>query len=348
MHEKENKGDVVDMNYNELGSTGLKVSVIGFGGIPLQRVDKNEAKEIIIKAEENGINFIDTARGYSISEEYIGEVLEGRRDKWIIATKSMARDKESMINDVKISLKNLKTEYIDIYQFHNIKTMEEYQRILSENGAYSALQQFKEDGKIGHIGITSHSLDMLKIAIESGKFETVMYPYNIVEKQAEDLFIRAKELNIGIIAMKPMAGGALIDGSLALKYILQNDNITCAIPGMATIEEVEENSKVGSCVSVLTEDEMSKIKDIAAELGTEFCRRCSYCAPCPKGIDIPSIFLLQGYKERYNLAEWAESRYSTLKATAQDCIECGNCEQKCPYDLPIRKMLKKTKETFKK
>jgi len=336
------------MNYNELGSTGLKVSSIGFGGIPLQRIDKNEAKDIIIKAEENGINFIDTARGYTTSEEFIGEALEGRRDKWIIATKSMVRDKESMINDVKTSLKNLRTEYIDIYQFHNIKTMEEYEKVLSENGAYSALQQFKEEGKIGHIGITSHSIDMLKIAIESGKFETVMYPYNIVEKQAEDLFTRAKELNIGVIAMKPMAGGALTEGTLALKYILQNDNVTCAIPGMASIKEVEENSKVGSSKNVLTEEEISRIKDIAAELGTEFCRRCSYCAPCPKGIDIPNIFLLQGYKERYNLAEWAEKRYSAQKVTAQDCVECGACEQKCPYDLPIRKMLKKAKETFKK
>ncbi|KZL93298.1 aldo/keto reductase [Clostridium magnum] len=336
------------MNYKELGSTGLKVSVIGFGGIPIQRIDDKDAKKVITSAEEKGINFIDTARGYSISEEYIGKALEGRREKWIIATKSMSRDRESMKKDVKISLSNLKTDYIDLYQFHNIKTMEEYNKVLSEDGAYNALVQYKNEGKIRHIGITSHSLDILKIAIESGKFETIMYPYNIVENQAEELFKRAKELNIGVIAMKPMAGGALIDGTLALKYILQNENVTCAIPGMGTIEEVEENSNLGSNMSVLNEEEKAKVKKISEELGTEFCRRCGYCAPCSKGIDIPSVFLFQGYKERYNLEQWAEERYAAMKHKAEECIECGVCEERCPYNLPIRSMLKNAEKIFGK
>lgn len=335
------------MKYKELGKTGLKVSVVGFGGIPIQRINNDEAKDVIIFAEEKGINFIDTARGYTVSEEYIGKSLEGRRDKWIIATKSMARDKQSMIKDVNQSLTNLKTEYIDLYQLHNVKTMDEYNKVLGEDGAYSALKEFKDQGKIGHIGITSHSLDMLKIAIESGKFETVMYPYNIIENQAEDLFKRANELGIGVIAMKPIAGGAFNQGILALKYILQNDNITCAIPGMGKIDEVEENSKICDEDIVLTESDNLEIKAIRETMGTEFCRRCGYCAPCPKGIDIPNIFIFQAYKERYNLAEWAEGRYSSLKATAKDCIECGSCEEKCPYNLPIRKMLKKARKVFK-
>lgn len=336
------------MNYRELGSTGLKVSVVGFGGIPIQRIDDENAQKVIINAEEKGINFIDTARGYSVSEEYIGKSLEGRRDNWIIATKSMARDRESMMRDVNISLNNLKTDYIDLYQFHNIKTMEEYDKVLGEDGAYNVLVEYKNQGKIGHIGITSHSLDMLKIAIESGKFETIMYPYNIVENQAEDLFKRAKELNIGVIAMKPMAGGALTNGTLALKYILQNENVTCAIPGMGTVEEVEENSNLGSNISLLTEEEKAEAKKIADELGTEFCRRCGYCAPCTKGIDIPSVFLFQGYKERYNLGQWAEERYAAMKHKPEECIECGICEERCPYDLPIRSMLKNAQKIFGK
>lgn len=336
------------MNYRELGSTGLKVSIIGFGGIPIQRIDDKDAEKVIISAEEKGINFIDTARGYSISEEYIGKALEGRRDKWIIATKSMSRDKESMIRDVNISLGNLKTEYIDLYQLHNVKTMEEYNKVLGEDGAYNALVQYKEEGKVGHIGITSHSLDILKIAIESGKFETIMYPYNIVENQAEELFKRAAELNIGVIAMKPMAGGALTNGTLALKYILQNKNVTCAIPGMGKVEEVEENSKLGSSAAELNEEEKAEAKKISEELGTEFCRRCGYCAPCSKGIDIPSVFLMQGYKERYNLAQWAEERYAAMTHKADECIECGICEERCPYNLPIRNMLKKAGKLFSK
>lgn len=200
--------------------------------------------------------------------------------------------------------------------------------------------------KIRHIGITSHSLDLLKIAIETEKFETIMYPYNIVENQGEDIFKRAKELGIGVIAMKPMAGGALEDGTLALRYILKNENITTAIPGMATIEEVEENSKTAENFEAFTEEENQTINKIIEELGNNFCRRCGYCAPCPQKIDIPSAFLFSGYKERYNLSKWAEERYASMPAKAKDCIECGVCETRCPYDLPIRKMLKKIRITF--
>lgn len=339
---KEERG----LNYRKLGCSNLEVSVVGFGGIPVQRIDMNETKKVIERAEELGINFIDSARGYTVSEELIGEAIEGRRDKWIIATKSMARDKESMARDVEISLKNFKTDYIDLYQFHNVRTQEDYDKIMNENGAYEALLEAKAQGKIGHIGITSHSMDMLKIAIESSKFETIMYPYNIVETQANELFRRAKELNIGVIAMKPMAGGNLEDGSLALKFIFENENITTAIPGMALIEEVEQNAAVGNELKPLTLEERERAHEIAKELGENFCRRCGYCAPCVKGIDIPSMFVMKGYKTKYNLASWAEERYFANKATAKDCIECGACEKRCPYDLPIRKMLKEVKKCF--
>jgi uncharacterized protein len=334
------------MEYRILGKTGLVVSVIGFGGIPVQRISKEEAMKVIHRSEELGINFIDTARGYGISEEFIGEALKGRREKWIIASKTMVRDKETMKTDIDISLNNLNTNYIDLYQFHNVRTMNDYEKILSESGAYSALEEAKAAGKVRHIGITSHSLDVLRIAVESGKFETIMYPYNIVETQAYELFRRANELNIGVIAMKPMAGGALTDGTIAMKFILENKSITTAIPGMASIKEVEENSRVGSNFVPLTFEEREKALSDVSELGDEFCRRCGYCAPCPKGIDIPTMFVLRGYKERYNLATWAEERYNVMKNSAKDCTECGACEGKCPYNLPIRKMLKEVRKTF--
>lgn len=334
------------MKYKVLGSTGLKVSAVGFGGIPIQKVDEKETAKLLEYAETKGINFIDTARGYTVSEELIGYALKGRREKWIIATKSMVRDKESMFKDVETSLKNLQTNYIDLYQLHNVRTQEQFDKVLSEDGAYSALLELKEKGIIKHIGITSHSLDMLKIAIETGKFETIMYPYNIVETQGEELFKRAKELNIGVIAMKPMAGGALTKGDLAIKFILSNENITTAIPGIASINEVDINCQAGSGEYNLTLDEKEEIKKISEELGTEFCRRCGYCAPCTAGIDIPSIFVLQAYKERYGLPDWAEDRYKAAKYTAKDCIECGICEGRCPYDLPIRDMLKKVRKNF--
>jgi uncharacterized protein len=334
------------MQYRILGSTELKVSAIGFGGIPVQRISVEEAKKVILKAEESGINFIDSARGYTVSEEFIGEALDGRRNKWIIATKSMARDKASMARDIEISLKNFKTDYIDLYQFHNIRTESDLNKVLSEGGAYAALLEAKEMGKIRFIGITSHSADLLKIAIETGKFETIMYPYNIVENQGEDLFRRAAELNIGVIAMKPMAGGAIEEGTLALKYILQNGAITTAIPGMADVKEIEENTKAVEQLNAFTIEEKGRISKIIEGLGKEFCRRCGYCGPCPQKIDIPTMFVLNGYKERYNLAHWGAERYFSMQARAKDCIECGACEKRCPYDLPIRNMLKKVRRTF--
>jgi len=334
------------MQYRTLGKTGLEVSVIGFGGIPVQRTSYEEARDSILKAEELGINFIDTARAYTVSEEYIGKALEGRRDQWIIATKSMARSKESMTKDIEISLENLKTDYIDLYHVHNIRTIEEYHEIFGENGAYAALVEYKEKGKIGHIGFTSHNKEMLEKAIESGKFESVMYPYNIVENQAKKYFERAKELNIGVVVMKPLAGGAIADGALALRYIMENDHITCAIPGMANLKEVTENAAAAENFQPLTDEEKATASNIAKELGTQFCRRCGYCAPCPQGIDIPTMFLLEGYKERYALVQWAKERYSSQKARAKDCIECGECEVRCPYDLPIREMLKKVRQCF--
>lgn len=334
------------MEYRILGKTGIKVSAIGFGGIPVQKLDAATCREIIIRAEELGINFIDSARGYTISEEYIGEALEGRRGKWIIASKSMARDKQSMLRDVDVSLKNFKTEYIDLYQFHNVRTEEDYNKIMSEDGAYKALEEAKAQGKIRHIGITSHSIDMLRKLVESGKFETIMYPYNIVETQAYDLFKRARVLNIGIIAMKPMAGGNLIDGSIAMKFILENGNISTAIPGMASIKEVEENAGVGNNFIPLNYEEREAALKFAKELGKEFCRRCGYCAPCTKEIDIPGVFVIANYKKRYDLSKWACDRYAAMNTKAEDCIECGECEKRCPYDLPIRKMLKEVKTLF--
>jgi uncharacterized protein len=334
------------MLLKRLGRTDLKVSAVGFGGIPIQKVNADEAAKVIHRAEELGVNFIDTARGYTVSEEFIGDALKGRRDKWIIASKSMARTKEAMIADVDISLKNLKTDYIDLYQLHNIKEMESYNQVMAENGALAALQQAQKAGKIGHIGITAHTMDALELAIESGAFSTIMYPYNIVENQAEKLFERAKKLDIGVIAMKPMAGGALTDGVLAMKYILKNENITLAIPGMANLEELEQNCSVANGNLELSKDELEKCMNIANELGQDFCRRCGYCMPCPKGIDIPFSFIVKAYYDNYDLKDWAEGRYKAMARHAGDCAECGLCEGKCPYNLKIKKKIKGVKETF--
>ena len=174
------------MEYTNLGSTGLKVSRLGFGGIPIQRITQEEATALIHKLPEYGINYIDTARGYTVSEEYLGIAMEGIRDKFVLATKSMARTKEAMEKDIETSLKNLRTDHIDLYQVHN-PSMEQLDTVIGAGGALEALFAAREAGKIGHIGITAHSLTVFERALELDWVETIMFPYNIVESQCEPL-----------------------------------------------------------------------------------------------------------------------------------------------------------------
>lgn len=333
------------MDYVTLGKTGLKISRMGFGGIPIQRIDAQGTKELIHKMADAGVNYIDTARGYTVSEEYLGYALEGIRDKFVLATKSMARTKDAMAADIEKSLGNLRTEYIDLYQVHN-PSMEQLEQVMGEGGALEALKEAQAAGKIGHIGLTVHSAAVFERALELDWVETIMFPYNIVESQGEELIARCKEKNIGFIAMKPLAGGAIENAALAIRYICANDNVTVVIPGMAEEKELEQNLKACLDASPLSEEEQEEIAGIREQLGSNFCRRCNYCAPCTAGINIPSVFLFAGYLERYDLGEWARDRYNSLAVKASDCVECGECETRCPYHLPIREMLKKCAQEF--
>lgn len=335
------------MEYKILGKTGLKISRIGLGGIPIQRIDREGTKKLVQQLMDAGVNFIDTARGYTVSEEYLGYALDGIREHFILATKSMARTKESMTKDVDISLNNLRTDYIDLYQIHN-PSEADLEQVLAPGGALEALQEAKAAGKIGHIGITLHSVDLFKKAVEMDWVETIMFPYNIVETQGEELIAVCAQKNIGFIDMKPLAGGALDDADLALRFVASNPNVTVVIPGMAEEKEVTQNLSVVNDHSPLTQQELEKIQQLRKSLGTEFCRRCNYCKPCSVGIDIYMMFILEGYYKRYNLTDWASARYMALDKTASDCIGCGVCETRCPYNLPIRQMLKKVEKIFGK
>lgn len=333
------------MEYVTLGKTGLQVSRIGLGGIPIQRIDAEGTKELLHKLAQKGVNYIDTARGYTVSEEYLGYGLEGIREKFVIATKSMARTKESMAADIERSLKNLRTDHIELYQVHN-PSMEQLEQVIAAGGALEALQEAKAAGKIGHIGLTAHSAEVFERALEFEWVETIMFPYNIVETQGEELIAKCKEKNIGFIDMKPLAGGAIENAALALRYICANPNVTIVIPGMAEEKEMEENIHACLDASPLSEKEHEEIRTVREQLGTNFCRRCNYCAPCSAGIAIPSVFLFAGYLNRYGLGEWARDRYSTLSAKASACVGCGDCETRCPYHLPIREMMKECAQQF--
>lgn len=335
------------MNYVSLGNTGLKVSQVSFGGIPIQRADAANTMAVVDALEARGINFIDTARGYTVSEEYLGAALEGRRDKFIIATKSMSRDAEGMTRDIGISLSNLRTDYIDLYQIHNLPE-KDFDQVFGPGGAYEALCDAKAAGKVRHIGATAHNADVLRRLVEEygDKIETLMFPYNIVETQGHDILAAARKKGIGTIAMKPMAGGNLDDWNLALRFIAAAGVIDVSIPGMGSVEEVHRNADAADGFSPLTAEELAQCDSIRKELGSEFCRRCGYCAPCTVGIDIPSNFLMSNYRRKYGLSDWAVSRYQGLAHHAGECIGCGACESRCPYELPIRKMLARVAGEF--
>lgn len=328
------------MKYTTLGKTGLKISRMGFGGIPIQRIDAEGTKKLMKQLAEEGVNYIDTARGYTVSEEYLGYALEGIRDKFVIATKSMARTREAMAADIEKSLGNLRTNHIDLYQVHN-PSMEQLDTVIGEDGALEALLEAKAAGKIGHIGLTAHSTAVFERALGLDWVETIMFPYNIVEQQGAELIHKCAEKNIGFIDMKPLAGGAIEDATLALRYVCSNPDVTVVIPGMAEVRELEQNLAACSNTEPLADEELKAMDKVREQLGTDFCRRCNYCAPCTVGINIPSVFLFAGYLQRYDLADWAKDRYSTLKVKASACIGCGKCEPRCPYHLPIREKLKK-------
>ena len=333
------------MEYTTLGKTGLKISRMGFGGIPIQKVDAQATRKLMERLTEAGVNYIDTARGYTVSEALLGEALEGLRDRFVLATKSMARTKEAMAADVDVSLGNLRTDYIDLYQVHN-PSPADLEKVAAPGGALEALLEAKAAGKIRHIGVTAHTAQVFEMALGMDWVETVMFPYNIVETQGEALMRRAAEQNVGFICMKPLAGGAIEDATLAMRFIAKNENVSVVIPGMYDVREIDQNLAAMEDASALSEDELAKIDEIRRTLGTEFCRRCNYCQPCTAGIGISGIFVLEGYLQRYGLGDWAKARYAATPKKAGDCIGCGVCETRCPYQLPIRQMLARCREEF--
>ena len=320
------------MQYINFGTTGLQISRLGFGGIPIQRIDQPGTRELLIAAHKAGINYIDTARAYTVSEAWIGQSLEeaGLRDDFILATKCRALTKADMEAEIATSLKNLRTDHIELFQFHN-PSLDGLKTILAPGGAMEALLEAKARGIVGHIGITAHLAAVFEAALDIPEIETIMFPYNIVEQQGRELIDRCAAAGKGFIDMKPLAGGAIEDGRLALRYVLSNPAVTVSIPGMATVEELNANVAGAANTAPLTPEEEAA---------------CHYCAPCTVGISIPSVFLFQGYLNRYGLQQWGRERYATLQTKAGACIRCGACEPRCPYNLPIRQMMQKAAEDF--
>ncbi len=330
------------MKKRRLGKTNLQVSVMGFGGIPIMKLSMKEGKRLVEEALNAGINFLDTAQGYGDSEIKIGEGIKEKRKECILATKSPCRTAEQAISHVKKALRRMKTDYIDLYQIHHVTKPQELEKVLAPQGALQGLIQLKKENKIRHIGITGHNPDLLQKALEqSHHLETVQFPFNIIEDGSDEraLLKTAKKLEVGIIIMKPLAGGVISEPELSLRWILQQ-GIDTVIPGMILLSEVKANVKVGDKPHSLSPQELSRLQSAVKPLKENFCRRCMYCEPCPQGVPIYVIQEL-GDKVKVETAKaMSQEMYANLKKNADDCTDCGECEEKCPYHLPIRQMLK--------
>ncbi len=328
-----------------LGKTGLMVSRVGIGGIPIQRPTVEEAKRVIWRALDLGINFIDTSIGYGDSELRIGEALKGRREGVIIATKGSWRSREQAENTINGSLQRLGVDYIDLWQFHNVPTMEHYDNLIADGGALEAAHVALEAGKIRHLGITSHNLDVALKATASDLFETIQFPFNFISDEAvKELIPLARKHDVGFIGMKPFAGGNITDAGLAFRYLLQFDSVL-PDPGMEKVHEVEQIVSIVDDPKPLSELDQMRISEIRAELGNRFCRQCLYCTPCPQGVDIWMTMITKKMHRLWPLESFKEIMAEPIKS-AGNCVECGACEQKCPYGLPIREMLKENTQYF--
>ena len=329
---------MIDMKTVRLGKTGLEVSRVGMGGIPIQRPPMDEAVKVIQRALDLGVNFIDTSVAYGDSEIRIGKGVAGRRDEVVLATKGSWRDKDAARDCIGRSLKRLSTDYIDIWQFHNIGTFEVYEQVLAPGGAIEAAQEALEEGKIRHIGMSTHNLDVALKAVTSRYFETIQFPFNFISNEAVDeLLPLARKHDVGFIGMKPIAGGTIQDANLAIKYLLQYDNVV-PDPGIEKVEEIEEIVDIVNGSWELTSDELRRIEEIRTELGTRFCRQCLYCMPCPNGVNIWMLMITQGMHRLWPLDTFLEWMEKPIES-GRNCVQCGECEEKCPYHLPIREMI---------
>ncbi|MCR4657061.1 MAG: aldo/keto reductase [Lachnospiraceae bacterium] len=328
-----------------LGSTGITVNKNGFGALPIQRLSEDDAVFLLKKAYENGIDYYDTARWYSDSEHKLGLALSGVRDKIYIATKSGALTGEDMEKDLKVSLSNLKTDYIDVYQFHNPSFCP---RPGDSSGLYDAALRAKKEGRIRHIGITNHRLNVAKEAVESGLYETLQFPFSYLSGEKEEELVRmCRDRNMGFVAMKALSGGLVYDSAAAYAYLSLYDNVL-PIWGIQRERELDEFISYIDNPPVMTGEIRATIDKDRKELSGEFCRGCGYCKPCPAGIEINNCARISLLLRRSPSEAWLTEEWQEKMNRIENCLNCGSCMSKCPYGLNIPDLLKKNLKDYKK
>lgn len=324
-----------------LGKTNLEVNKNGFGALPIQRCNMAEAVEILKKAYENGINFYDTAHFYTDSEEKMGNAFEDiPREDIYLASKTAAETPEVFWSDLETSLKSMKTDYLDLYQFHNISFVPK-----ENDEVFKAMIEAREKGMIRHIGITTHKITFANEAIESGLYETLQYPFSYLSGDEEIELVKKCEKNdVGFIAMKAMGGGLITNSKASFAFLNQFDNVL-PIWGIQKISELDEFLSYDE--NTILDDELkSEIENDKKELGEDFCRGCGYCMPCPEDIKISTCARMSLWIRRFPTEPNMDEKTQKLMEDTKNCIECYACVDNCPYELDIPRLLKENYEDY--
>ncbi|MBM4330852.1 MAG: aldo/keto reductase [Deltaproteobacteria bacterium] len=321
-----------------LGRTNLIVKKLGWGGIPIQRVSEQEAISVVQSVVEMGVDLLDTARGYTTSERRIGQALQKTKRPVILSSKSPVRT-EKIYDEVHESLRQLQVKKINIYHLHNVSKVEDYEKVMGPGGAYEGLTRAKAEGLIDHIGLTSHSLDLLEKVLQEDHFDVIMACYSFLEPDAaQKVFPLARAKDVGVLTMKPFSGGVIEDGGPALRFVLATPGIL-PIPGSETLAKARENWNIFTEGHSPREDDQAGIQQVRQQFDRQFCRRCDYCQPCAEGINIQLMMGLKSVIRRFGSPDeisWIKG----LVEKARNCTECGDCLPRCPYQLPIPELIK--------
>jgi len=333
------------MNVIKLGQTDLAVSEVGFGAIPIIRLEKKEAVRVLRHAFHRGITFFDTANAYRDSEEKIGIALSGVRDRVVLATKTLQRDGKGLREHLERSLRMLRTDHLDLYQLHQIAQEKDWEGVTAPGGALEEAHKALDAGKIRYLGVTSHNLSMAVRMVRTGLFSTVQFPFNFIEDAArDDLLPAVREMGMGFIVMKPFGGGAIDNAEVAFRFLRQHAGIL-PIPGFDATPQIDEVLSFYTSPNEVTDQDRSAIQRYRRELGTRFCRRCEYCQPCPQGVMITPAMAYPIVVNRMSAAVAVKFSKIPMESVT-NCTACGTCIKKCPYDLPIPELIRSNYDLF--
>jgi uncharacterized protein len=326
------------MQMVKLGRTDLVVSEVGFGAIPIIRLERPEAVRVVRHAFERGITFFDTANAYRDSEEKLGEAFAGMREQVVLASKTLRRDGAGVTEHLARSLRMLKTDHLDLFQLHQVAQETDWEALTAPGGGLEAAVRAREAGQIRYLGVTSHNLAMALKLVRTGHFSTIQFPFNFIEDSAaEELLPAARELGMGFVGMKPFGGGAIDNAAAAFKFLRQHES-SVPIPGFEATTQIDEVLAFYETPNRVTEQDRAVMERYRAELGKRFCRRCEYCQPCPQGVMITPAM---GYRIVVNRmsAEVATEFCKVPMESVTRCNNCGTCIERCPYDLPVPEIL---------